>query len=186
MSGATVSGLESGYLIGQFRPSLGGAQASLKSYPCPRILHRLFDSLQHPRRLQTLDLPTCPSPPTYAPSPNELCYTGLAVPDQILCVLVHFFTIALKTPAHAHTVHFLAQLPGVILPFTEERTRENGSILIVTACHFKGAGMTTPLGYLLLGHLVRARSRDWDGAAHPAPGWSPSSSPSSWGVSSRA
>jgi len=70
-------------------------------------------------------------------------------------MLVHFFTIALESPAHAHTVHFLAQLPGILLPFTVERTRDNGSILIsqfliVTACQLKGAGMITPLGYLLI------------------------------------
>jgi len=135
---------------------------------CPRILHtpsgptsKPSTSPNHSTRPPAHPLPS----PTYTSTSKELRYTGLAVPDQILCVLVNFFTIALKSPAHAQILHFLAQL-GVVLPFTVERTRDNRSILIsqfliVTACQLKGAGMTTPLGYLLTicGHLVRPRVR---------------------------
>jgi len=101
-----------------------------------------------------LDPPMCPMPPTYSSCPNELPYTGQAVPDQLLCVLVNFFSIVLNSPAYAHTIHFLAQLPAVILPFTVERTRTDGSIfishfLIGTVYQLKGAGMITPLGYLI-------------------------------------
>lgn len=98
--------------------------------------------------------PTCPSPPTYTASPGDLRYTGLAIPDQILCTLVNFFTIVFNSPAKAHTIHFLIQFPGAILPFTVERTRDNGSIfishfIIGTAYQLKSAGMVTPLAYLL-------------------------------------
>jgi hypothetical protein len=101
-----------------------------------------------------LDPPLCPSPPTYSSCPNELPYTGLAASDQLLCVLVNFFTVVLKSPAYAHTVHFLVQLPAIILPFTVEGTRTDGSFLIShfligTAYQLKGAGMITPLGYLI-------------------------------------
>ena len=100
------------------------------------------------------DPPTCPSPPTYTASPGDLRYTGLAVPDQILCTLVNFFTVVLNSPAKAHTIHFLIQFPGIILPFVVEGTRDNGSLLIShfiigTAYQLKGAGVVTPLAYLL-------------------------------------
>jgi len=101
------------------------------------------------------DPPTCPSPPTYTSSPGELRYTGLAVPDQILCVLVNFFTVALHSPAKAHIIHFLVQLLAVVLPLVVERTRDNGSMLIShfvigTAYQLKGAGVVLPLAYLLI------------------------------------
>ena len=102
-----------------------------------------------------LDPPACPSPPTYNSSPGELRYTGLAVPDQTLCTLVNFFTVALNSPAKAHLTHFLAQTPAVILPFIVEGTRNDGSyvvshFVIGTLYQLRGAGMVTPVGYLLI------------------------------------
>jgi hypothetical protein len=123
-----------------------------------------------------LDPPTCPLPPTYT-SPNELRYTGIAVADQLLCVLVNFFVRVLNSPARAHTMHFLVQLPAITLPFTVERTRDGASIfisqaLLGTAYQIKGAGVIAPLGYLLTIWLT-ASVRD----PHPARGTAPLTQP---------
>ena len=106
-----------------------------------------------------LDPPACPFPPTYNSSPGELPYTGLAEPDQALCTLVNFFTLALNSPAKAHITHFLAQLPAVILPFIVEGTRDDGSrvishLIIGTVYQFNGAAVITPLGYLLILRMI--------------------------------
>jgi hypothetical protein len=101
--------------------------------------------------LNALDISKPPNP---SPCPEPPISTGLAVPDQILCLLVNFFTLALRPPVRAHTAHFLVQIPAVFLPFIVEGTRTNASVLIShfiigTMYQLKGAGMITPLGFLL-------------------------------------
>ena len=60
----------------------------------------------------------------------------------------------LNSSAKAHTIHPLIEFPGIILLFIVEGARDNGSLLIPhfiigTAYQLKGAGVITPLAYLL-------------------------------------
>ena len=55
----------------------------------------------------------------------------------------------LNPPAKAHVIHFLIQLPGVILPFNVEGTYRT-SFIIGTAYQLQGAGVIAPLAYLLI------------------------------------